>query len=345
MYLHIDMDCYFSACEEKRNPELKGKPVIIGYNAKRGVVSTANYEARKYGVKSAMPMVVAEQRCQDAIFIEPDYGYYVQESKNIMDELKEFDPCLVQVSIDEAYLDITSFSKNFSSYYETGKNIQEHIYGKTGLPCSIGIAKSKIVAKMATEERKPNGITVVEDIKEFSYRLSIEKIPGIGKKSLPYYNKNGVYRIKDLVDMDRFAVLERFGMHGVYLQQIFLGENAKLSQRPADKSLSREMTFEKDTSDFREISLHIDLLCERLCEDLEKNYYKTISVKIRFSDFRTITRSYSLGLSTKSLDVLKQYSKKLFFLAHKRKKIRLIGVKLSGLKNMEYVQKKLFEYI
>ncbi len=345
MYLHIDMDCYFCACEEKRDPGLKGKPVIVGYRGRRGVVSTANYEARKYGVHSALPMAIAEKKCPEAIYVEPDFRFYSEESIKIMMILKAFDQDVSQVSIDEAYLDIRGIKEKFHSPYDAARHIQEEIISKTGLSCSIGVADSKLVAKIATEFKKPGGITVVEDTPGFLSPLAIEKIPGIGKKSVLYYNKNGVYKVKDLIEMNRFVVLERFGMHGVYLQQIALGEKATVFHKPSERSLSRERTFIEDVSDLREILHCIETLCELCYEDLKTDYYRTIIVKIRFSDFMTITKSHSLGLSTKSLDVLKQYSKKLFFLAHKRKKIRLIGVKLSGLKNMEYVQKKILEYI
>jgi DNA polymerase IV (archaeal DinB-like DNA polymerase) len=344
IHAHIDMDCFFSACEEKKNPELIGKPVIIGHKNSRGVVSTANYEARKYGVYSATPITKAIKLCPNGVFIKPDYKYYLEQSKLVFDIIKQIDPNLKQKSIDEAYFNITHFSKKFNKVDLMAKFIQNYILKKTKLSCSIGIAKSKIVAKIASDFKKPKGITIVRNTKEFLYPLAIEKIPGIGKKTKPYYNKNGVNTIGDLIDMNRFLILEKFGMYGVFLQNLALGKDVNRIHKTKSHSISRERTFEYDQSLHDKLPNYISELCELVHSKLIGYYYKTITIKIRYNDFKTITRSISVPLSTTSLYLFKQYAIKLFLDNKLDKPIRLLGVGLYNLVKYKLVQRKLNDY-
>jgi len=239
--MHVDMDCFFSACEEKRDPSLKGKPVIVGSTGQRGVVSTANYEARKFDVHSALPISTARKRCPEGIFMAVDGRFYREESEHVMEILKEFDPDLAQVSIDEAYLRVRSV--------QMAGEIQDRIKQETGLSCSIGVADCRKVAKIASDYKKPGGITIVADRRYFLEPLPIEKIPGVGKKTLPWYHRKGVHVVRDLLKFDRFELLDHFGEQGLHIVQMLLGVLTYGMPKMAQaKSVSRERTFEINCS-------------------------------------------------------------------------------------------------
>jgi DNA polymerase IV (DinB-like DNA polymerase) len=331
---HVDMDCFFCACEVKRNPALANRPLIVGATGQRGVVSTASYEARTFGVRSATPISVARHRCPQAVYLPVDGRYYRQESRKIMEILRRFADIMVQVSVDEAYLDITSFAHRFSSLENAGLVLQRAVLERTGLSCSVGIAPCKTVAKIASDYKKPRGVTVVADVTGFLAPLLIETFPGIGKVSQHAYHGLGIQTISDLIRADRFWVMDHFGMQGVRYQQIALGEYVPLVsyEQEEAKSVSREHTFLEDTNDWDTLTNELQRLCLRVHGDLDDMSFRTISIKVRFSDFTTITRDVTLRNASTSFDSILHASKNLFQEAiSPGEHVRLIGVRLTKL--------------
>ncbi|MFO7711542.1 MAG: DNA polymerase IV [Candidatus Woesearchaeota archaeon] len=330
MIAHVDMDCFFCACEIKRNPELSGKPVIVGSTGSRGVVSTANYEARKSGVFSATPISIARQKCPEATFLPVDHEFYKQQSLEVMNILDSISDSMQQVSVDEAFLDITSFIREFSDLEEAGKAIQDMIRKKTGLNCSIGISESKTVSKIASDYKKPSGITIVRDMQEFLAPLPIEKIPGIGKVSKARYNSLGIYNIKDLAQKNRFWVIDKLGNSGIHFQDLAWGIDHSIFSKRVTKSHSREKTMQEDLKETDELLSILMRLSERVHSDTRKSF-RVISIKIRYNDFTTITRDRSLTAPTRALPVLKDKVKALFLENYNEQPVRLLGVKISDL--------------
>jgi len=334
MIAHVDMDAFFAAVEEKYDPSLKGKPLIIGAlpTQKRGIVSTANYEARKYGVHSAMPIAIAYRKCPQGQYLRPDFSKYSKESKKVMQILSSFGET-EQVGIDEAYLEISGDAKNIA------KAIKRSILDETGLSCSIGIASSRYVAKIASDFRKPGGIIIVKNMAEFLRPLPISKIPGVGKKTSAFLNVQKINTIGDFAKLDTFRAMELLGKYGLHLLEIAQGKNTSgLAEWGERKSQSTERTFQEDISR-EECREYIKKLCHELSEDLEYNY-RTVTLKVRFEDFETISRAltpkYPQELEKTALDIFD----KLEFL----KKIRLIGVRVSNLSHGKEKQLTLREF-
>jgi nucleotidyltransferase/DNA polymerase involved in DNA repair len=329
---HVDMDCFFCACEIKRNPKLKGKPIVVGSTGKRGVVSAANYEARKFNVRSATPIGIARSRLKNGIFLPVDGAYYRRESKNIMNTLKNISDDFNQASVDEAYLDITSFSKRYK-LESVGKYIQKLILQNTGLSCSVGIAETTTVAKIASDYKKPAGITVVTNSKEFLDNLEIKKLPGVGKVSLESYKKHNINTIGNLAKLNRFTVIDYFGKSAIYLHKVSLGEDTGgILHRTISHSLSREHTFLEDENNMNNIINKLERLIDTVTDDLDNKSARTISIKLRFSDFTTITRDTTIESATKKSSIINIHAKRLLEKTLcPGEKIRLIGIKLTKL--------------
>lgn len=335
---HVDMDSFFASCEMARNPLIQNKPVIIGSNPKggrgRGVVSTANYKAREYGVKSAMPISKAYNACPKGIYIKPDIKYYKEISNQIMKILSSYANKFQQVSVDEAFLDVTEKTKTITPY-ELAKIIQSKIEDKTSLTCSIGISHNKSIAKIASDYKKPNGITEVKDFKNFLKEMPIRKISGVGKateKKLEYY---GLETVDDIISTSKRLLEKRFGKSGLRLYAIANGlEDDEVKPRGKSKSISLETTFEKDTNNLDKINKVIERQLVKLTQQLKNKKYvtKTISIKIRYENFSTITRSKTMEIYSNKYLEIKKYVEQLFDENYdKNKKIRLIGIKYSNL--------------
>lgn len=340
---HLDMDCFYCSCEEKKDPKLKGKPVMVGATGDRGVISASNYQARKFGVYSATPISRARQLCPNGIFLPPDFAYYEEQSNKIMEFLTTISTDIVQVSIDEAYLNLTEYRKQFKTPEDMALSIQKQVKELTGLTCSIGISKSKTVAKIASDFNKPNGITVVHNMIKFLRDLPIEKIPGVGKVSKKHFNEKGIYKIGDIANKNRFYVLENFGMYGINIQDIAKGKDtSKLTHYGPQKSISRERTFTTDTDNKDQIIETINKLSKYVHSDLGTNSFKTISIKLRYSNFTTITKDLTLQVPTKSLESITNNAISLFEQCNPGL-IRLIGIKLS--KIGKEIQTTLLQFI
>lgn len=250
--LHIDMDAFFAAVEEKRHSELKGKPVVIGGSGdptQRGVVSTASYEARKYGIHSAMPLRTAYKLCPEAIFLPVDYEEYSRVSKIIKNILKEISPVMEDVGIDEAFLDISEIDRPSE---EIAQEIKNRIREETGLTCSIGVASNKLLAKIASDMQKPDGLTIIkeEDIEGRIWPLPVRKLWGVGPKTEESLKKIGIHTIGELASMPLDRLVENFGeSYGNYLYEASKGrDESPLVTHWEPKSVSRETTFQTDTN-------------------------------------------------------------------------------------------------
>lgn len=333
---HVDMDCFYCACEVKKNPSLAGKPVVVGASpyAGRGVVSTANYEARKYGVKSAMPISKAFKLLPHGVYLRPDGSFYKYNSNQIMKILKSISDQMQQVSIDEAYLDITSFSKIFRNFQTLGEYVLKLIKKKTGLTASIGISYSKRVSKIASEHNKPFGVTVVEDSKQFLSSQDIGVIPGIGKVAKAKMNEMGLHKIHDFVKKGKMYMIDKFGKWGLKLYLLANGEDYSQIkfQKAKNKSISKERTFISDQDNWLAIKETVEKICSKLHSQLNNFQFKTVSIKIRYNDFTTLTRDLSFKVASNTIDSIRQAANKLleeFILV--AKPIRLVGVKLTNL--------------
>ena len=340
--VHVDMDCFFCACEVKQDRALAGKPVIVGSTGERGVVSAASYEARAFGVYSATPIGKARRLCPEGVFLGVDMDLYIEESRAVMKVFYSLADEVEQMSVDEAYLDMTEYAKKFDSLEDMGNELRRIVFAETGLSCSVGISESRVVSKIASDFKKPGGVTVVRDAREFLAPLKITKIPGIGRVSKEVYIENGINFIGDLCNLDRFRILELFGESGVYFQNVALGLNkVGLIERGPRQSIGSERTFAFDTADKVWLLRSLYRLCEYVHSDLEERKIKTVTLKIRYSDFHTITRAFTLRDYSRSLDELRVAISQLFFGSYVVKPVRLVGVKVSKLNYEKFEQKKL----
>ena len=347
--LHIDMDAFFAAIEVLDDPSLAGKPVIVGGTTKRGVVSTANYEARRFGVHSAMPVFMAKKKCPHGIFLPVRKERYAEVSRKILDILKDFTPSIEQVSIDEAYLDITGTEELFGRPEKVVRRIKDRIRKEIGLTCSIGVAPNKFLAKIGSDMNKPDGLKIIlaNDVEEFLPRLPVEKIPGVGKRSLERLQRYGIKMVGDLGRFSEERLSKELGNFGHRLHELAKGADASSVVAHAEaKSISSEGTLESDTGDLSVLKGHVASHAKRVAWRLRKEGLKggTITIKIKFSDFSAITKSHTLAQPTDSSKTISETAVKLLLNGPLRVKVRLIGVAVSNLeKTGEDAQLGLFE--
>jgi DNA polymerase IV (DinB-like DNA polymerase) len=335
------MDYFFAQIEERENPQFKGKPVVVGADPKegkgRGVVSTANYEARKYGIKSGMPISKAYQLCPNAIFLPVQIELYEKISEEIMGIVKKYSPVYEIVSLDEAYLDI-SFCKNWKEAENLGKKLKKEIFEKEKLTCTVGIGPNKTVAKLAAEKAKPDGLKVVkpDEVEKFLDPLDVDELPGIGPKTAEKLRKIGVNKIFELKKLSKEKLKEMFGKVGERIWEGARGiDEEPVSPEEVIKSIGRQITLERDTRDAKLIFGTFEKLIKEVYEELMQNNFsfKTITVICRFKNFETHTKSETLKKPTKDFEIFKKEVKKLLlkFLIENKKPVRLIGVRISNL--------------
>lgn len=339
--LHIDMDAFFAAVEQRRNPNLIGKALVIGGSGdptQRGVVSTASYEARKFGIHSAMPLRTAYKLCPHAVFLPVDYREYARVSGKIKDILQKFCPLMQDVGIDEAFLDISQIDKPPE---EIAKEIKTAIKQVTGLTCSIGIAPNKLLAKIASDMQKPDGLTIInnDDIENRIWPLPVRKLWGVGPKTEAYLKEMGIETVGALALLSLEKLLEKFGnSYGKYLYEASRGiDDSPLITHWEPKSTSREVTFQWDIGNWQVIAKTIAELTREVAKDLKQSGYKgrTVTVKIRFSDFETHTRAKTLEQSTNSVDEIRTAAFDCLRRFELKKKVRLVGVRMGGLEKHE----------
>jgi len=334
------MDAFFAAVEEKRNPDLKGKPVVIGGRgdpSQRGVVSTANYEARKYGIHSAMPLRTAWTLCPKAVFLPVDYEAYAAESRRFKNVLESVTTLLEDVGIDEAYLDLSDDPGDDEAI---AGRIKAGVLEATGLTCSIGIAPNKLLAKIASDMQKPDGLTVLteNDIEGRLWPMPVRKLYGIGAKTEEHLKKIGVETIGQLAALSLEKLIGHFGpSYGEYLYAAARGrDDSPLVTHWELKSFSRETTFQVDVKDWQVIARTIAELTKEVVSDLtERNYRaRTVTLKIRFEDFRTLTRAGTMPDYSTSEEEMR----KAAFACLKRidltRRVRLVGVRLTNLERI-----------
>lgn len=334
------MDHFYTAVEERECPELKGKPVIVGADPKqgkgRGVVSTSNYEARKVGVRSGMPISRAWQLCPQAIYLPPNFPLYINASNAVMQITKCYADKFEQWGIDEAFLDVSDKVHNFDEAIILAKKLKQEIQLKENLTCSIGIGPNKLVAKIASDFNKPNGLTVVKEseVEAFLSPLPVRKLLWIGKKTEAKLRVLGIETIGDLARFDPSVLTEMFGVTGRQMHLMALGiDNSEVEEHTGVKSISNETTFEEDTSNTNTILTALDAISDKVSKETfdQHLFFKTVTIKIRFDNFETHTKSKTLPFITNRTQDLKKTTRELLqaYLRHNRK-IRLIGVRVSS---------------
>lgn len=335
--LHVDMDAFFPSIEQFLNPKLRGKPVIVGAKPwERGVVSSASYEARKYGVHSAMPSSEAGRLCPKGVFVHGHYDLYGKFSKKIQKVLFSFTPSVEMFSLDEAFLDFTGFDLIYKNTRKLALEIQRKILNEVGLSCSVGAATSKTVSKIASDFKKPNGVTIVESgsEKEFLAPLPIRSMPGIGPKFEEKLDSFHIYKLKDIQTKPASFFSENFGKCGLDIYKKSFGfDNSKVEAFYKAKSASRETTFSQDVNDFDVIVSTLSILTDEVVSDIrsKRAKAKTVELKLRYSDFSTLTRSKSLIMHTDLQKEIWEVVKSLLdFHLNKNRYIRLVGVGLSN---------------
>jgi DNA polymerase IV len=329
----LDMDAFYVSVELQRRPELRGKPVVVAGSGARAVVTTASYEARRYGVFSATPAAWARRRCPDAVFIPPDFDAYRARSKEVMAVLREHVERVEIVGLDEAYMDLTGIDRPKAA----ARRVKAAIRERTGLGCSIGIGPSKLVAKMASDADKPDGFVVL------SREAALERfggeppgvVPGIGPKTVERLKKQGIRTLGALAAMPDAELAQMFGGRlGPYLAKLarFEDERAVEPVRVA-KSESRETTFERDLHGLAQLEPVLETLAEQLCGTLAKQDRagRTIGIKVRLDDFSTHTRARSLSEPTNHLPTVLAVARDLLRAFDPARPVRLLGVRVAGL--------------
>ncbi len=337
--MHIDLDAFFVSVEQVLNPELKGKPVVVGGRPdRRGVVAAASYEARAFGLHAGMPLSTAYRLCPQATFIEGSFSKYRDASQKFMAILADFSPFLEPVGLDESYIDATGFESIYGSIHQMAVAIKQQIKDKLGLCASVGIASCKVVAKVASELSKPDGLLEVAAGEELSFLapLPIAKLPGIGKKTERILRGLSINTIGNLSITPLSVLKSHFGASGELLHRLANGiDDRKVEPPGAAKSISRETTFGKDTKDRSLLKATLRYLSERVGADLRQRskQARCITLKLRYADFTTITRSHTLRLTSDTDQTIFDTGEKLLkkALLAEKQAVRLIGIGVSNL--------------
>lgn len=344
--LHIDMDAFYASVEQRDNPVLKGRPVIVGGMSNRGVVSAASYEAREFGVRSAMPIFKAKQRCPDGVYLSVRMNRYQEVSRQIMEILKRFSPLVEQVSIDEAYMDISGAEKLLGLPRDMGLEVKRSIRETTSLTCSIGIAPNKFLAKVASDLDKPDGLTIIppEKVPQFIEKLPIEKVPGVGKKTVQTLHKMRVLTLGDVQQLSERELLKKTGKFGERLFKLSRGiDETPVLPHMASKSISSEKTLLVNTSDKEILKKKLLIQSEMVGKRAREKGVRgtTVTLKLKRADFTQITRSVTIAEAINSTNTIYEQGLKLLAQTKTSTKFRLIGIGLSNLVPAEDIPKQL----
>ena len=352
--LHVDMDAFYASVEQREDPKIRGLPVIVGADPKggtgRGVVASCSYEARNYGLHSAMPISQAYKLCTDGIYLRPRFFLYERVSRDVMKVLKKYADRFEQLSIDEAFLDVSEKVKEFPDSEALAQTIKQEVYERERIICSIGVAPTKVVAKIATDMGKPNGLVIVEpsDVRRFLAPLSVSKIPGVGKKTQTILQSMGISKIEELAKTLLRTLTEKLGKRALWLRSAANGiDDTEVKDFWEPKSISSESTFEKDTDDAEELKRTIEELAEEVHKraTVDNYIFKTIGLKVRFEGFETYTRAKSLTSYTDSKQTIIDNALAMLKEFENKKKFRLLGVKVSRLCKLEGGQKRLLAWM
>ncbi|MBM3731245.1 MAG: DNA polymerase IV [Actinobacteria bacterium] len=342
--LHVDMDAFFASVAEKDNPELKGRPVVVGAGV-RGVVSSANYEARKFGIRSAMPVYRAKALAPHAIFVPPDLKRYSEVSAQIMNIFEDITPLVEPLSLDEAFLDVTGSKRLLGSALEIAEIIRKRVEAEQGITCSVGISHNKFIAKIASAHCKPNGVLEIEPEKvlDFLHPLPVSEIWGVGPKTNEQLAKLGLTKVADIANTPRQTLIRALGQaNGSSLYELAWGRDYRdVETQRVDKSVSSSETFDEDLDNQEEILKILLRLTERSAERMRAKGYaaQTISIKVRFADFKTISRSKTLDLPTVTTWEIFEVVKNLYqALDLAGVLVRLVGVSLDSLVENDDIQ-------
>jgi DNA polymerase-4 len=340
---HVDMDAFFVSVEELYDPSLKGKPVVVGGRPnERGVVAAASYAARKFGVHSAMPLTRAYKLCPQAIFVDGHPQRYRQYSDRVFRVFQRYSPQVEMASIDEAYLDLTGCERLLGPALAAAHSLHEAVRRETQLPCSIGIGASRLIAKIASDQAKPNGVLWVLPGAEAAFLapLDVRKMPGVGPVMERNLNNLAVRKFADLAEMDAAELEEKFGLWGLALAGKARGEDAggwfdsPVAAGEDAKSISHETTYMQDTADVEVLESTLAQLSQMVGRRLRESclHGRTIQLKLRYSDFSTITRAHTLPETTQLDNVIFAAVRDLFRRNWRRnRKVRLLGVQVSSL--------------
>jgi DNA polymerase-4 len=334
--LHVDMDAFFAAVEVRDRPQLRGQPVIVGADPRggrgRGVVSTASYEARRFGVGSAMPISEAWRRCPHGVYLRPDIARYARESDRVMDILGRYTDLVEPVSIDEAFLDVTGSARALGTGESIARRLKEDIRGETQLTASVGVATSKLVAKVASDMRKPDGLVVVPPGTEAAFLapLPVRRLWGVGPKMEETLARLGVVTIGDLAALEPARLERRLGTHGHDVQKLARGEDSRavVAASVAAKSLGQEHTYDEDTKDPARLRTTLLDLADGVAGRLRAHGLRarTLTLKYRDETFRTTTHARTLEVGTDSGNVLFGVVRDLFDEVHRGRRVRLLGI-------------------
>jgi DNA polymerase-4 len=349
MILHIDMDAFYASVEQLDNPWLKGKCVIVGGTSNRGVVSASSYEARRFGVRSAMPIFQARQKCPEGVFIPPRMERYKEVSRKVMAILREFSPQVEVMSIDEAYLDISGGQRLHGGPEKVAMDIKNKIKKNLRLTCSVGVAPGKFLAKVASDMDKPDGLTIIrpERVHQFIETLAVQKVPGVGKKTFLNLESMGIKTLGDVNKFPEKMLLDRLGKFGQRLIELASGrDHSTVTPWSPHKSISSERTLGEDTLDKKVLHKYLLKQSEEVARQLRKANFRarTITLKVKHADFKQYTRSKTINTPTRSSETIYRHAAGLLDNYQLTQKIRLIGVGTSGFKTARLpVQLNLFD--
>jgi len=346
---HLDMDAFFAAVEQLDDSSLRGRPVIVGGLGPRGVVSTASYEARAFGIHSAMPMAVARKRCPGGVYLSPRFARYKEISDLVRAILRRYSPVIETVSLDEAFFDLSRHGTDFAAAATVAREIKERVRTETKLTSSVGVAPNRFLAKLASELDKPDGFLVIEPdcVREILDPLPIDQLWGVGRVTERRLSGLGLLRVKDLRLAPIELLVREFGSTGRRLQQLASGiDETPLQGHAKSKSISREVTFPFDVSDPAEIEAEVRTLAQAVARQLRDEAFvcRTVRIKVRYPDFRTVSRQARLGSGTDSVHLIEALA---VHLLHDRthldeRGIRLIGVGVGTLSRARERQLSLF---
>ncbi|WP_422359649.1 DNA polymerase IV [Reichenbachiella sp.] len=339
--IHIDMDAFYASVEQRDNPELKGKPVAVGGSRSRGVVAAASYEARKFGVRSAMPSVTAFRRCPNIIFVKPRFEVYKEVSQVIRNIFFEYTDLVEPLSLDEAYLDVTNNKIGLPSATLIAEEIRKKIFDTTSLTCSAGISINKFLAKTASDINKPDGLKLIkpDEAVNFIETLKVKDFFGVGKVTAEKMKRMGIHTGLDLKNKSLGFLSKNFGKSGAYYYNICRGiDDREVNPNRIRKSVSIENTYDTDLSDFQEVLTELQILSEALEKRLSNNHIqgKTVNIKIKYADFEQVTRSRTSQIwLSKSQDYKPFWEEIMNDKGLTEKPIRLLGLGLSNLNTEE----------
>jgi len=336
---HIDLDAFFVSVEQVLNPKLKGKPVIVGGDPeRRGVVASASYEARPFSIHAGMPLSKARRLCPQAIFIRSHFSLYKDASAKFMKILSDFSPHIESLGLDEAYLDVIGCEELYGSPHKLALAIKERINEELKLTASVGIATCKVVAKIASDLCKPDGLLEIApgDEQAFLNPLPIAKLPGVGKKTEQALKEMGVTTIGELASLPLDTIKRQFGATGAVIHSYARGIDDREVEAPGEaKSISQQLTFARDTLDRNFLEANLHNLCQEVCQELRSQNKKArcVAIRLRYADFKTITRQVNLKEASDVTQVIFATSQHLLSkaLAQQEKPVRLIGIRISSL--------------